>query len=88
LADIIRFVKCLEISAGEAGVGNNNIKKIYSTNKTTIVRGNSIIIINIKKNSFIIEFNYNNINNIKKEIKYYKKNYNILIIIIIIKFSK
>jgi len=78
----------LETFIGRVGIRDNNIRKIYSINKIIIIKRDFIIIINIKKKNFIIEFGYNNISSIKKEIKYYKKDYNILIIIIIIKFSR
>ena len=88
MVDIIKFIKYLEIFTSKAGVGDSNIKRIYSIGRATIVKKDFIIIVDIEKNNFIIEFGCNNINNIKKEVKYYKKNYNTLIIITIIKFLK
>jgi len=71
-----------------AEIKDNNTKKIYSISRVIVIKENFIITINTRKNNFVIKFGYNNIDSIKKEIKYYKKDYNILIIIIIIKFSK
>jgi len=74
LIDIIKLVGYLEIFINKAKAGNSNIGKIYSAGRATIVKGGFIIIINIKKKNFIIEFDYNNINNIKKKKKKFKKN--------------
>jgi len=75
----------LETSADKTGVKNNNIG--VSASMIAII-ANSIITGGIEKNNSTIISGYNDINGIEEKIKYCKRNYNILVIVIIIRFSK